>query len=96
MAKTSNLPNSQSNKAVWWIGSFLFLVTIYFNSTVQDPFNAPKFWVLLIGAAWLFGYLISYLRENNVQGIIKKSIVLVIIFISFVVTDTKRQPGREC
>jgi tetratricopeptide (TPR) repeat protein len=85
MANTSNLPKSQSDKAVWWIGSFLFLVTIYFNSTVQDPFNAPKFWVLLIGAAWLFGYLISYLRDNknNVQGIIKKSIVLVIIFISF-------------
>jgi hypothetical protein len=85
MVKTSNLPKSQSDKAVWWVGSFLFLVTIYFNSTVQDPFNAPKFWVLLIGAAWLFGYLISYLRENinNIEREIKKSIVLVTIFISF-------------
>jgi O-antigen ligase len=63
----------------------LFLVTIYFNSRSQDPFNAPKFWVLLIGAAWLLGYLVSYLRGNikNLQGVIKKSVLLVIIFISF-------------
>ncbi len=63
----------------------MFLVTIYFNSRSQDPFNAPKFWVLLIGAAWLLGYLVSYLRGNikNLQGVIKKSVLLVIIFISF-------------
>ena len=62
----------------------MFLVTIYFNSRSQDPFNAPKFWILLIGAAWLIGYLVSYVRENrnNLQGVIKKSVVLVIIFIS--------------
>ena len=85
MAKTANLPKSQGDKAVWWVGCFLFLVTIYFNSRAQDPFNAPKFWVLLIGAAWLSGYLISYFRENkkNLQGVIKKSVLLVIIFISF-------------
>jgi hypothetical protein len=63
----------------------LFLVTIYFNSRSQDPFNAPKFWVLLIGAAWLLGYLVSYLRGNikNLEGVIRKSVVLVIIYISF-------------
>ena len=85
MRKTSNLPKPQSDKAVWWIGCFLFSVTIYFNSRVQDPFNAPKFWVLLIGASWLLGYLISYLQKNktNLQSIEKKSIYLVIIFISF-------------
>ena len=85
MAKTANLPKSQGDKAVWWVGCFLFLVTIYFNSRAQDPFNAPKFWVLLIGAAWLSGYLISYFRENkrNLQGIINRSIILIIVFISF-------------
>jgi len=85
MAKTTNLPKSQGDKAVWWVGCFLFLVTIYFNSKAQDPFNAPKFWVLLIGAAWLSGYLISYFRENkkNLQGIINRSVILIIVFISF-------------
>ena len=85
MTKTSNLLKTQGDKAVWWVGSFLFLVTIYFNSRTQDPFNAPKFWVLLIGAAWLFGYLIAYLQKNkkNLQGVIKKSIILVTIFTGF-------------
>jgi O-antigen ligase len=85
MAKTADLPKSQGDKAVWWVGCFLFLVTIYFNSRAQDPFNAPKFWVLLIGAAWLSGYLISYFRENkkNLQGIINRSVILIIVFISF-------------
>jgi O-antigen ligase len=85
MAKTSNQPKPQSDKAVWWVGCFLFLVTIYFNSRTQDPFNAPKFWVLMIGAAWLFGYLISYLREHkkNPHGIINRSIALIIVFIIF-------------
>jgi len=85
MVKTSNQLKSQNDKAVWWVGCFLFLVTIYFNSRTQDPFNAPKFWLLLIGAAWLFGYLISYLQENkkNLPEPIKKSIILILIFIIF-------------
>jgi len=85
MSKTSNQLKSQNDKAVWWVGCFLFLVTIYFNSRTQDPFNAPKFWLLLIGAAWLFGYLISYLQENkkNLPEPIKKSIILILIFIIF-------------
>jgi hypothetical protein len=85
VSKVSNQPKSQGDKAVWWVGCILFLVTIYFNSRAQDPFNAPKFWVLLIGAAWLSGYLISYLRENkkNLKGLINRSFTLVIIFISF-------------
>ena len=63
----------------------MFLVTIYFNSRAQDPFNAPKFWVLLIGAAWLSGYLISYLRKNikNLQGIIYRSVAIIFVFLSF-------------
>jgi len=85
MAKTSNQPKSQNDKAVWWVGCFLFLVTIYFNSRTQDPFNAPKFWVLLLGAAWLSGYSIHYLQENrkNLPAVIKRSITLITIFISF-------------
>ena len=85
MSKTSNIPKSQSDKAVWWVGCFLLLVTVYFNSKTQDPFNAPKFWVLLIGAAWLLGYLILYLSEHikTMQGTVKQAILLSGIFISF-------------
>jgi hypothetical protein len=69
---------SIDKKAVWWVGFFLFAITIYFNSKAQDPFNAPKFWVLLVGAAWLLGYLISYLKDSrdDFSPLIKKTFLL--------------------
>ena len=56
---------SIDRKVIWWVGAFLLLVTSYFNSKTQDPFNSPKFWVLLLGAAWLLGYLISFRKQSN-------------------------------
>jgi O-antigen ligase len=56
---------SIDRKVIWWVGAFLLLVTSYFNSKTQDPFNSPKFWVLLLGAAWLSGYLISFRKQSN-------------------------------
>jgi O-antigen ligase len=76
---------SLDKKAVWWVGFFLFAITIYFNSKAQDPFNAPKFWVLLVGAAWLLGYLISYLKNSRDEfsPLIKKTLLLVLAFLAF-------------
>jgi O-antigen ligase len=56
---------SIDRKVIWWVGAFLLSVTSYFNSQTQDPFNSPKFWVLLLGAAWLLGYLISFRKQSN-------------------------------
>jgi O-antigen ligase len=55
---------SIDRKVIWWVGAFLLLVTSYFNSQTQDPFNSPKFWVLLLGAAWLLGYLLSFRKQS--------------------------------
>ena len=55
---------SIDRKVIWWVGAFLLLVTSYFNSQTQDPFNSPKFWLLLLGAAWLLGYLISFRKQS--------------------------------
>jgi O-antigen ligase len=76
---------SLDKKAVFWVGLFLFAITIYFNSKAQDPFNAPKFWVLLVGAAWLLGYLISYLKSSRDEftGLIKNTSLLALFFIAF-------------
>jgi O-antigen ligase len=76
---------SQGKKAVWWIGFFLFSVTIYFNSKVQDPFNAPKFWVLLVGSGWLFGYLFTYIKNASItqNDTHKNSFVFTSLFILF-------------
>lgn len=36
---------------------FAAVTTLYFNSKLQDPFNAPKQWILLLSASWSIGYL---------------------------------------
>jgi O-antigen ligase len=70
-------------KVIWWVGVFLLLVTSYFNSKTQDPFNSPKFWVLLLGASWLLGYLISFRKKSNFLNnrSIRLSQVLLLFFI---------------
>jgi O-antigen ligase len=45
---------------VRWIYGTLIATTLFFNSTLTDPFNSPKMWVVLILAAWLGGYAISF------------------------------------
>jgi len=57
--KKSNAPsNLINNKPINWIAGGASLITIYFNAKIQDPFNAPKAWILLIAAAWLSGFLV--------------------------------------
>ena len=38
-------------------------ITLYFNSKIQDPFNSPKFWLLIVIASWLFGHLLINRKE---------------------------------
>ena len=88
---------TNDRKVIWWVGVFLLLVTSYFNSKTQDPFNSPKFWVLLLGAAWLLGYLISFRKQSNFLN--KRDLgltqVLLLLFIgastlSLLVADNKQ------
>ena len=85
MAKVKNSQSKKPEKAIFWLGLFTFLITIYFNAQTQDPFNAPKFWVLILGAAWLIGFLIleikkenSFFRKSN-----KYSILLILLLLGF-------------
>lgn len=57
-AQKSNLPIQ-----VWFLFLGASLVTLYFNSRIQDPFNAPKMWLVLLLASLLFGYLVSDFRK---------------------------------
>ena len=42
------------------------LITLYFNSQLQDPFNSPKFWLLVILSSYLLGYVVV-LFKNIIQ-----------------------------
>jgi len=85
MAKSKTLDKSISDRAVWWGGCSLLLTTIYFNSRAQDPFNSPKFWVIMLGASWLVGFLVVYLRANEEKSnsVVNRTKLLIFLFISF-------------
>lgn len=58
-------------------------LTLYFNPSLQDPFNSPKLWVLLICGFWLFGYLLL-----NIHFLIKlkEYRIFIILIFSFVIS----------
>jgi O-antigen ligase len=42
-----------------WLLGGSSVITLFFNSRIQDPFNSPKFWILLVVAGYLIGHLIG-------------------------------------
>ena len=48
----------RSGVLAWLLGG-ASAMTLFFNSRIQDPFNSPKFWILLIVAGYLVGHIVS-------------------------------------
>ena len=69
------IKNNLDFRPVNWLVGGAAVITIYFNAKIQDPFNAPKAWILLLVAAWLSGHLIVNLRKNITK--FPKSILLI-------------------
>jgi O-antigen ligase len=76
----------------------LAAVTLHFNSSLADPFNAPKMWLLFLFGAWLLGQIKGGLfREIRSKSLIPGSKTILGIttafisfnFISFIFTDSK-------
>jgi O-antigen ligase len=85
---------STSNISLTTILIFASAITLYFNPSLEDPFNSPKFWVLVITGSWLLGFLII-----NIKNLISSKsdrIFLILVaffifsfFISAIFTDVK-------
>ena len=92
--KKSNSADGLSQKPIVLAIYIAALITLYFNPSLQDPFNAPKQWILLISSAWLLGHLIvdrkSWAKNKEISAI-KKLLILFILclLISAVLTDIK-------
>jgi O-antigen ligase len=71
-----------------WILSCLALVTLYFQTTLADPFNSPKLWILMIIAAWLAGYVLSFRKVLTSNKSIKNFYYLIIVFLSILTITT--------
>ena len=81
---------SAKNKTVSWILNFAILITVVFHSKIQDPFNSPKFWVLLLSASLLLGTLIR--EKINLSSRDKKFyikiITILVLYISFLLISS--------
>ena len=85
---------SASNISLTTILIFASAVTLYFNPSLEDPFNSPKFWVLCISGSWLLGYLIINVKnliisKQNRIFLILVSFFSLSFFISAIFTDVK-------
>lgn len=69
-----------TNPIKWILGS-LITVTLYFQSNLVDPFNSPKFWILMVIGAWLTGYIWSDRQSINNNSVIKNLFYLAIAFL---------------
>jgi O-antigen ligase len=86
MIKTIN-----SNKnTVAWILNFAILITIVFHPRIQDPFNSPKFWVLLLSASWLSGALImeKINLSANDKKVYKGLCIIVVLYLIFLIMSS--------
>ena len=83
MKKVTQLSKSTEVSPVRWILGGLAVITLYFQTNLADPFNSPKLWILLIVAAWLVGYIISFRNIILASKELKLTFYFLSIFIFF-------------
>lgn len=80
--KTGNISYKFKPSAVQLLLLTPLIVTLYFNTRAQDPFNTPKLIILLLISAWLLGHLLVSYKKISPDLISKDfEIILVIIFL---------------
>ena len=90
MAKLKNKKPSQSFSTLWVLTLGTSLTTLYFNSKIQDPFNSPKLWILMILGSWMLGHLLVNLRTLGVTYTRETLIAVIFLFaglISLILTS---------
>ena len=85
---------STSNISLTTILIFASAITLYFNPSLEDPFNSPKFWVLCISGSWLLGYLIINVKnlissKQNRTYLLLVALFIFSLLISAIFTDVK-------
>lgn len=88
MQKNINLGRYFEVSAVRWILGGLISITLSFQTNLNDPFNSPKLWILLIIAAWLTGYIFKAKNLFFTNEVLKHTfyLALAFIFISLVIS----------
>lgn len=72
--------NIRSNQ-IWVLYSGVVASTFYISTTSEDPFNTPKFIILMLTAGWLLGHLLNeYFRSRLKHNSVDLKILLLIVF----------------
>ena len=79
MGKTQVKSNKDSNLKLVLV--FAALITLYFNSKIQDPFNSPKLWLLLILVSILISPVLSSVKLIKTNIITFRFTITVGIFL---------------
>jgi O-antigen ligase len=59
------------------------VITLFFFTSLKDPFNSPKLWLTILGGAFLMGHLISDLLVKKFTDGRKEIKILSFIILSF-------------
>lgn len=59
------------------------VITLFFFTSIKDPFNAPKLWLTILGGAFLMGHLLSDLFLKKFTDGRKEIKILAFIVLSF-------------
>lgn len=88
MMTRSQISNTVDLIPIRWILASLFVVTLYFQPTLADPFNSPKLWILMFFAAWLTGYV--YTNRKLIASVkpLNHLCIIVFAFLTFLFAST--------
>jgi hypothetical protein len=88
------LRSEADHRALKWLTWGGSLVTLIFWSNLNDPFNAPKSWILSITGFWLTAWVLFHIKERIKSTQLKFATIfatayLLALGMAFVATDNK-------
>ena len=85
---------SSKSQALNWLLVGGSLVTLFIWANTNDPFNAPKSWVMFIAGAYLAGWAGFQIKDALRDSVLKIALILsgaylVLLFLAFLFTNEK-------
>jgi O-antigen ligase len=71
-----------------WILGGLVAVTLFFQTTLADPFNSPKLWILMLMGAWLLGHVVGNKELILLSEPLKQLSIILFVFLTFLLIAT--------
>jgi len=73
-----------NRKPVFVILLSTLLISLYFAPSLEDPFNSPKLWILVMTGCWVIGYLFTVKLNKNETNYSKTTRNLILILLGLI------------